>query len=149
MIEQRLENWARHWKTGFQKRATTSLEGNYRPPRGAEIDWETDPVAMAPKPAPDVADAILVESAWVVMLDERLKELLRRHYCLKHASTNILRDLRLPRSERYGSVLFRAQQAIERELNSNPKVIAQRRIFVVNQIALRVHKSPLGRTALV
>lgn len=147
MIESRLENWARHWKTGFQKRATTSLEGNYRPPRGAEIDWETDPVAMAPKPAPDVADAILVEDAWVVMFDPTLKQLLRMHYCLKWPISNIRKKLRF--SDRYGSALFRAQQAIERELNVDPKVIALRRIYVVNSIPPIGYKSPLGRTAFV
>ena len=148
MIESRLENWARHWKTGFQKRATTSLEGNYRPPRGAEIDWETDPVAMAPKPAPDVADAILVEAAWVVMFDPTLKQFLRMHYCLKRSASSISKSLRL--RDRYGMVLHRAQQAIERELNVEQKVIEQRRIYTVNTITAHlVHQSPLGRTAFV
>lgn len=149
MIESRLENWARHWKTGFHKRATTSLEGNYRPPRGAEIDWETDPVAMAPKPAPDAADAQLVEDAWVVMFDERLKQLLRRHYCLKRSPSSSIKELRFRRHERYGQMLYAAHVAIEREINTHPKVRALRRIFMVNQITLSAYQSPCGRLAHV
>jgi hypothetical protein len=149
MIESRLENWARHWKTAFHKRATTSLEGNYRPPRGAEIDWETDPVAMAPKPAPDAADAVLVENAWVVMFDPRLKELLRRHYCTKRSPASTIKALRFKRSERYGAMLYAAHNAIQRELNVSQKLVALRRISVVNQITLSAYQSPCGRVAHV
>jgi hypothetical protein len=106
-------------------------------------------VAMAPKPAPDAADAVLVENAWVVMFDPRLKELLRRHYCLKRSPSSTIKALRMKRHERYGSVLFSAHNAIERELQSNPKVSALRRIFIVNQITLNAYRSPSGRVAHV
>jgi hypothetical protein len=130
MIEARLHNWARYWRVGFHKRATASLEGLYRPPRGAEIDWETEPAAMAPQPAADAADAILVESAWVRMLNPQYKLLLKLHYCHKRSQWHIKRKLRI--REPYLDVLLSAHLSIEHHLGS--KLPAPSRILRVNSI---------------
>jgi hypothetical protein len=113
-MEARLHNWARYWRAGFHKRATASLEGLYRPPRGAEIDWETEPAAMAPQPAADAADAILVESAWVRMLNPQYKMLLKLHYCHKRSKWFIVRKLRI--KEQYHDALMSAHLSIEHHL---------------------------------
>jgi hypothetical protein len=87
---------------------------------------------MAPQPAADAADAILVESAWVRMLNPQYKQLLKLHYCHKRSEWHIKRKLRI--REPYLDVLLSAHLSIEHHLNT--KVNAPSRILGVNQIRL-------------
>lgn len=151
MIEQRLINWARYWRVGLHKRVTPSLEGRYRAPRGAEIDWETEPAAMAPLPSPDAADAILVESAWVSLPNPAYKAFLRFHYCQRRSTWYIKRKLRI---FDYDGAMLLAHAAIMRSIDNKTSVFdkqtSRRSLYIVRQItayAMSVHQ-PDGRLAL-
>ena len=85
LLDARIQNWARHYRNRLIKRATASLEGLYRPPRGAEIEWETEPAKAAPLPSVDVQDAERLEDAWLCVPNHKLKLFLRLHYCRRRS----------------------------------------------------------------
>lgn len=133
----RIQNWARHYRTTHIKRPTPSLEGRYRPPRGAEIEWETEPAKAAPLPPTDPFDAQLIEDAWLCIPNRKMKLFLRLHYCYRLPWSRVRRKCSL--SDGFEQNLLMADAALAlsiQEISQNGrKAIAQvrKRIVVSSQ----------------
>lgn len=58
-IHEKLQNWGRWCNSrGLHQQKVYSLEGNYRAPRGAEMEWESATPPPAPMGKPDDLEAL-------------------------------------------------------------------------------------------
>jgi hypothetical protein len=63
-IHQKLQSWGRWCHKHRHAAHCYSLEGAYRAPRGAEIEWETAIPPPSPQPRPDDLEGLAVELIW-------------------------------------------------------------------------------------
>lgn len=110
-LEARLKNWGRHFRNRFHKGHCYSVEGRYRSPQEWG-DWENGLPLPSPMPAVDVLDACLIEDAWRLMDNRKLKKLLALHYVYRKSRTRIRHAIKL--IEPYDDALLMAHASLLR-----------------------------------
>lgn len=105
-LEKRLINWGRCQRDRARWSHCASIEHRWRSPQC----W--DP--QEPKPDNDLLDAILVEKAWVKLMNPRLKQLLRLLYVKRWQPMQIM--WRIKERGDFQALLTMAQSSIFAEL---------------------------------